>query len=157
MLNIIFCKNRAKNKTRAIESYFDVLGEEDWLKYEFVKKVIREIDGADVVEDKHICSPFKGQFPPSLLSASAKALILMYCEPDFTFNLSCCGNDCAELILEAADLREAENMDITIKLDHVIGFKQPFEICIQNTGQIVNTPEEMDDFFHEKWFPMEKN
>lgn len=142
MLRIVFW-----NTHRAIfdtSVYFSNSYEEEWFDYEIVKAMVWDIDRAVVLNRRHIQNSLHEQIAPSLLSASAKTLILIYCEPENVFNVSQCGDNCAKWILEIARLRQEENIDITINLRHIMNFgEEPFDIFIENTQQTVHTMKEL--------------
>jgi hypothetical protein len=58
-------------------------------------------------------------------------------DDSFIYNMSNCGNNCAKWILKIA-----EKKDLTVYLQHILRFEEPFEIEIMNTGKIVYTSAE---------------
>lgn len=124
--------------------YFNAANEKEYFDIDIVKKVIRDIDGAKVSGSDFIISSMDELIAPSMLSASAKTLIMIYCEPDIVFNASQCGDDAAKLILEIARLRREENRDITINLRRIMDFgEESFDIFIENTQQTVHSMKEL--------------
>ena len=121
-------------------SYFDNVYEDEWIEDEFVKEMIQAVDDSDVVNAHIIESPILGAITPRELSGGVKVLILMLKDDSFIYNLSNCGNNCAEWVL-----RIAEKKDLTVYLQHMIRFEGEFEIQIMNTGRIVHNPTEYVD------------
>ena len=66
-----------------------------------------------------------------------KVLILMSKDDSFVYNLSNCGDNCAKWVLKIA-----EQKDLTVYLQHIMGFYGLFEIQIMNTGNIVHNRAE---------------
>ena len=119
--------------------YFKNVYEESWITSPMAREMIADIDRSAVGEGAVIQSPIVGQIPPTSLSGGVKTLILIANEPQKVFNCSTCGDNCAKWILKMGRER-----DITINLHHLMDFgEQPFEIRIQNTGQIVHSMKEL--------------
>ncbi len=118
-------------------AYFDNVYEDEWIEDEFVKAMIQDVDHSKVISAHVIESPVFGAITPSGLSGGVKVLILMLKDDSFIYNLSNCGDNCAEWIL-----RIAEKKDLTVYLQHIFRFTGEFEIKIMNTGNIVRNPEE---------------
>lgn len=120
-------------------AYFNINYEPEWINSEFSRSVIRDIDKSEVINDFVIKSPVLGAIPPEKIAGGTKTLILMKFDTDGKiFNASTCGDNCAKWILEIANEK-----DLTIRLGHLMGFREPFKILILNTGNIVRT---MDEF-----------
>lgn len=119
--------------------YFKNVYEKNWITSPMAREMIADIDRSVVGEEAVIQSPIVGQIPPTSLSGGVKTLILIANEPQKVFNCSTCGDNCAKWILKMGRER-----DITINLHHLMDFgEQPFEIRIQNTGQIVHSMKEL--------------
>lgn len=119
--------------------YFKNVYEKSWITSPMAREMIADIDRSVVGEEAVIQSPIVGQIPPTSLSGGVKTLILIANEPQKVFNCSTCGDNCAKWILKMGRER-----DITINLHHLMDFgEQPFEIRIQNTGQIVHSMKEL--------------
>lgn len=100
---------------------------------ELVKEMVLDVDSS-VVESAHaISSPILGVIAPERLSGGVKALIIMYKEPELIVNASACGNNCAKWILEIG-----KKQDITVRLGYEMEFKEPFDICIMNSGHVIH-------------------
>ena len=120
------------------EVFFKNTYEDEWILDDFAKKVIKKIDGSEVVDAQAIKSPVLGMIPPTELSGGAKTLILIKNCPDKVFNASTCGDKCAKFILELA-----KKSDITINLRHVMDFgKSKLTAKILNDGSEVSNMEE---------------
>lgn len=117
--------------------YFDGAFRPEWLEDDLVKRMIKDVDGSDVIGPYLIISPVLGPIAPTYLSGGVKVLILLLKEPKFIYNLSNCGDNCAKWILEIA-----KDRDIIAFLGHIMRFDGNFEIEILNTGNIVHNMQE---------------
>lgn len=121
------------------EIYFKNTYEDSWILDDFAKKVIKKVDGSDVIDAQAIKSPVLGIIPPTELSGGVKTLLLIKNCPDEVFNASTCGDNCARFILELA-----KEKDITINLRHIMDFdKARFTAKILNDDSIVHNMEEL--------------
>lgn len=107
MLNIYF--GDMPSAIYNTEIYFKNTYEDGWILDDFAKKVIKKVDGSDVIDAQAIKSPVLGIIPPIELSGGVKTLLLIKNCPDEVFNASTCGDNCARFILELA-----KEKDITI-------------------------------------------
>ncbi len=130
MLKIQIRKDFDKVITK-IDKNFTYIKKTEWFKHDFVKRVIREIDHAEVV-DGDILRNQQGNFLADKLSTGAKALIMMY-ETDYIFNATSCGDNCAPFILELAEMK-----DLTICLRYYMTFPRDFTALILDTDTIIN-------------------
>ena len=118
--------------------YFKNVYEDSWITDPQAREMILDVDKSTVLDSAVIDSPVLGKIPPISLSGGVKTLILMKNEPDKIFNASACGDNCAKWILKLA-----ETKDLTINLRHLMDFgKEPFEILILNTNQVVHNMKE---------------
>ena len=121
------------------EIYFKNTYEDSWILDDFAKKVIKKVDGSDVIAAQAIKSPVLGIIPPTELSGGVKTLLLIKNCPDEVFNASTCGDNCARFILELAKAK-----DVTINLRHIMDFdKARFTAKILNDDSIVHNMEEL--------------
>lgn len=138
MLNIIFNRGTKdiedKNYVFSPDTYFKYNYEIEWFEDDFVKKMVLDVDNSCVESGNAINSPVLGIIAPERLSGGLKALIIMYKEPELVVNASACGDNCAKWILEIG-----KHQDITIRLGYEMEFKEPFEICIKNSGKIIHS------------------
>lgn len=118
-------------------SYFDNVYEDEWIEDPFIKEMILDVDKSSVVSAHVIESPVLGAITPKDLSGGVKVLILMSKDDSFVYNLSNCGDNCAKWVLKIA-----EQKDLTVYLQHIMGFYGLFEIQIMNTGNIVHNRAE---------------
>ena len=124
MLNIWYRGGDIKVMTDAPD-YFDVAFRPEWFEDDLVKKMIKDVDKSDVIGPYLIISPVLGPIAPTYLSGGVKVLILLLKEPKFIYNLSNCGDNCAKWILEIC-----KDRDIVAYLEHVMHFKDPFDIKV---------------------------
>lgn len=121
------------------EIYFKNTYEDSWILDDFAKKVIKKVDGSDVIAAQAIKSPVLGIIPPTELSGGVKTLLLIKNCPDEVFNASTCGDNCARFILELAKAK-----DVTINLRHIMDSdKARFTAKILNDDSIVHNMEEL--------------
>ena len=121
------------------EIYFKNTYEDSWILDDFAKKVIKKVDGSDVIDAQAIKSPVLGIIPPTELSGGVKTLLLIKNCPDEVFNASTCGDNCARFILELAKAK-----DVTINLRHIMDFdKARFTAKVMNDDSIVHNMEEL--------------
>ena len=106
---------------------------------DLAKRVVKKVDGSDVVDAQAIKSPVLGMIPPTDLSGGVKTLLLIKNCPDKVFNASTCGDNCARFILELA-----KKQDVTINLRHIMDFgKAKFTVNILNNDSTVHSMEEL--------------
>lgn len=87
----------------SVDTYFNNVYEEEWLDDAFVRRMVMDVDGSEVVSSQCIVSPVLGQIPPERLSGGVKALICLYAMDDFYPDLIVCGENCEPFILEIAE------------------------------------------------------
>lgn len=118
--------------------YFDNTYEEEWFEDDFVKEMIQDVDGSEVLSPHLVQSPVLGPITVKELSGGIKTLILMLKDDSYIYNASNCGNNCAKWILKIAGKK-----DLTIFLEHRMDFgKEDFEIEILNTKKLVHNMSE---------------
>ena len=139
MLNVFFGNMPEAVYNTAV--FFKNDYEDEWITAPFVKEMIRDVDHSEVIDNGVIDSPVLGKIPPLGLSGGVKTLILVLFEPGKVFNASTCGDNCAKWLL-----RIAASEDRTVNLRHIMDFgDEPFEIRIQNTGDVVHSMKELVD------------
>lgn len=148
MLSIIFNRGEKdienSNYVFSPDTYFKYNYEDEWFDDELVKEMVKDIDASTVMSAHAIDSPVLGIIAPERLSGGVKALIIMYKEPSLIINASSCGDNCAKWILEIG-----KRQDITVRLGYEMEFEEPFEIRIQNSGNIIHTYYEFLQEFQE--------
>lgn len=100
--------------------------------------MIKGIDNSDVISAYCIQSPVLGQIPPTKLSGSVKALILLYKQPELEIYATSCGDNCAKWIIEISKIQ-----DIHIVLIHLMLFNCDFEAYCVTSGTTIKT---FDDY-----------
>ena len=109
----------------------------EWLKDPFVQEMILSVDKSRYVDGLVIDSPVLGPIPPERLSGGVKTLIMIYEKPELCFNATSCGENCAEWLLEIG-----KKKDVTVCLEYLMTFAEPFEILIENENRIVTDAED---------------
>ena len=123
------------------DAFFNNTYDDAWITDELSVKMIKDIDGSEVVGSRLIDSPFLGAIPTERLSGGVKTLILMKFDPDHIFNASACGDNCAPWILKIG-----QEQDLTIRLGYLMDFgKESFDIEIANLHQIVHSMKELNE------------
>lgn len=113
---------------------FDAEYEPEWLEEPLVREMVKAIDKSEVISGELIQSPVLGPIPPTSLSGGLKTLILASHDDTRMYNLTSCGDNCAEWIMKLA-----KDKDITMRLGHYMNFEnlEDFEVEILNTGVVV--------------------
>ncbi len=139
MLNVYF--GEMKDSVFNTSLYFNNTYMDNWLEDEFAKKIIKDIDKAEVISNRAIDSKVLGVIPVTQLSGGTKTLLLIYNNREKVFNTSTCGDNCAKWILKIAKKKKE---DVTINLRHLMNFgNESFEIKILNTGDVVHNMGEL--------------
>lgn len=126
---------------------FDAEYEPEWLTEDLIKQMILSVDKSEVISGEVIRSPVLGTIPPTRLSGGVKTLIMASHDPSRMYNLTSCGDNCAEWAL-----RLAEDKDIVMRLGHFMDFSKvdSLEIEILNDYTVVHSYMELlDELF--KW------
>lgn len=140
MLQIYFGDYQGDNYIFNPDVYFDNVYEDEWMNEDLTKKMVKDVDGSEVVGPHLIDSPFLGPMSPDKLSGGVKTLILIAHDDQHVFNASACGDNCASWILQIAS-----DKDVLIRLGHIMYFgEKPFEIRVVNTGKIVRSMADLD-------------
>ena len=121
--------------------YFDNVYLDKWLEDDLTRKIIKNVDKAEVLGEKAIDSKILGVIPVTSLSGGTKTLLLMRHEPKKIYNASTCGDNCAKWILKIA---KESREDLVINLHHIMDFgDREFQIEILNNHQIVHNMSEL--------------
>lgn len=120
-----------------IRDYFNIFKEKEWFNKPVVKRIIKNIDKSDAIQDEFIQSPVLGAISPQALSDGCKAVILMEVLDDTVIYGSRCGDNCIPDILEIASRK-----DITIILHHAMKFPSKFDAYLIDINKYVHSKEE---------------
>ena len=121
--------------------YFNNTYLDNWFDSPLSKKILKQIDKADILSPQAVNTKALGVIPMTQISVGSKTLLLMLNEPDKVYNASTCGNNCAKLILEIA---ASLNQDLVINLHHLMDFgNKKFNIQILNSGIVVHNMKEL--------------
>lgn len=127
--------------------YFNLHKSKDWFNNDYVRKIIKDIDGVTAVKDEYMEEPILGAMSPERLSSGCKALILLYTVPDINIYASRMGDNCAKYIIDIS-----KEKDITITLHHAMLFPCDFEARILDNGVITHSAEEyLHEYFDWKY------
>lgn len=140
MLNIWFDGFKHKCVTNP-SKYFDIHKDKDWFNNDYVRRIIKDIDGVIAVKDEYMEEPIFGAMSPERLSSGCKALILLYIHPELNIYASRMGDNCAKYLIDMS-----KEKDITVTLHHAMVFPHDFDAVILDTGKEVHTRKE---YMHE--------
>lgn len=118
MLNIIFGGPFCGKCIMDNRIWFRQNKKPEWFEDEFVKRVIHEIDKAEVMFEEVIKDRFGHGIPPEYLSTGTKTLICIYYHPELQFNGTMMGDNCVPFLMEIA--REHE---VHIMLEHFMDLR----------------------------------
>lgn len=120
-------------------TFFNNVYSPEWLEDELAQRMIKSIDGGEVLGPNAIKSRILGLIPPEKLSSGVKTLLLMLFMPEHVYNASNCGDNCAYWILKIAKIH-----DVTINLYHLMDFgNRRFTARVANIDQVVHTMDEL--------------
>lgn len=144
MLNIYFGEipeQKYPNYVYNTSVYFDNTYLDSWITDEFSKKMIKDVDKADVLSPNAIDSKALGVIPVKQLSGGVKTLLLLQHDPSKIFNVSTCGDNCAKWIFEIAKIVDR---DLTINLRYLMDFSREefFTFRLVNSGQLIHNVQE---------------
>lgn len=138
MLTITF--KETDNVVPIPPAYFMWQPNADWITDEYARKMIKDIDKADVLDSCYITTPWLGTIPPEFLSGGVITLLCIINCPDKIFNATYCGSNCEKYLLDIG-----KNYDRTVYMQHIMMLKdcsEPFDIKFSETGETVHSREE---------------
>lgn len=139
MLSIYYGLYKGENYIDNPDLYFDNTYEDAWLEDPYSKAMVKDIDKSELIGPNLVISPVLGAIPVSRLSGGVKTLIQIAHDPEHVYNASACGDNCAAWLL-----RIGKEKDVLVRLGHQMRFtEEPFDIRIENTGQVVHTRKEL--------------
>lgn len=139
MLSIYYGLYKGENYIDNPDLYFDNTYEDAWLEDPYSKAMVKDIDKSELIGPNLVISPVLGSIPVSRLSGGVKTLIQIAHDPEHVYNASACGDNCAAWLL-----RIGKEKDVLVRLGHQMRFtEEPFDIRIENTGQVVHTRKEL--------------
>lgn len=130
------------------DELFKLFDYKEWFRDPFVIEMVETIDKC-----KFNGTSFTGDFGVfgfEELSSGSKALVLMYKHPEFVYDATRCGNNCAKWIVEVA-----KRVDLTISLRYDMRFHEDGAnflgdfYCI-NTEEMLHGDKDFDKVFY-KW------
>jgi hypothetical protein len=139
VLSIYYGLYKGENYIDNPDLYFDNTYEDAWLEDPYSKAMVKDIDKSELIGPNLVISPVLGSIPVSRLSGGVKTLIQIAHDPEHVYNASACGDNCAAWLL-----RIGKEKDVLVRLGHQMRFtEEPFDIRIENTGQVVHTRKEL--------------
>lgn len=120
------------------ETYFRNAYLDSWFNDPLAAKIIKSVDGSELIGPHQIISKQLGSITPLELSGGVKTLLLVRNEPQKVFNASTCGDNCARWLLNIG-----KKQNVMITLYHIMKFPwKSFQIRINNDGRIVTNMAE---------------
>ena len=134
MLKIIFGEDE-----RALYGpvWFKYNYEIEWFQDPLVQEMIIDVDKSRYIAGEYIESEVLGPISPLNLSGGVKTLISIYKNPDLIFDATSCGGNCAKWLQKIGELQ-----DVTVNLNYLMRFKDPFEAEICNENKIIHSYNE---------------
>lgn len=142
MLKIFFGYD--ENAILNVDMYFNNTYDDEWFDDEFVKRIVKEIDGSEVSDRQLIISPVLGQIPPERLSGGAKTLILLYETEDFYTDLIVCGSNCEDILLDIGEEKDVRCSlsGFDLSLESLGKGRHLTPVKCENDGTLLHTHEE---------------
>ena len=127
--------------------YYNNMVDENVILTDFGRKVIKTIDGGEVIDKNVIVTKALGGISQEYLSGGTKSLLTLYSDQSDGINLDICcmGNNCFPLLAELSEMKD-------IKL-YTEDWRDIFTdtglkaVKITNTGKILTTQQEWFDVF----------
>jgi hypothetical protein len=121
-----------------------------WLKDDFVKQMILDVDKTIVREDLSIYSPYLGVIPVDSLSTGVKNFMIAY-GTSFPIDASKCGDNCAKWICKIAKMK-----DLKVALYHIMVFPSNLQAVITNYDVNVNNYAEYHDIISDYFLNLDE-
>ena len=115
MLDIVYGRLNAPDCIIDSRVFFAEHKKPEWFEDEFVKRIIKEIDGAEVIFEEALKSRFGHGMSTDKLSTGSKTLICIYYYRDLTFYGTLMGDNCYPLLFEMA-----KDSDIRIMVENQV-------------------------------------
>ena len=127
-----------------LDDYFDMslYEEPNLVDNDFVREVLLDVEGTKVISNYVIDTKYIGIVSSEKISGGVKALLLMKEHPELIMNASRCGDNCSKWIQ-----RIGNEQDITITLNHMMEFSDPFEAVCVNTGKKLNSVDDYENAY----------
>lgn len=153
--NVLFPDDDLKelNDARATIRMFSIPGGnfQELFMQDYCKRVVREIDGSEIISPNIVESPWLGSIPPYQLSGSGSTLIVLYIQcknnqHDFYFRSSHIGDKCVPLLFELASQYDV-NMWLChrLKITEEIFNKYPGIMYSIDQDRVMESYEDFED------------
>lgn len=116
------------------EAWFDNQLGEEYITGDMEREMIKDIDKCEVISKNNVIHEWLGSMSPFSLSGTVKTLILVKNDPEHIFNGSFMGDLAAPWLLKIGQI-----CDRTVRFGYLPKFQEPFEIRIDNSGEVVHT------------------
>lgn len=155
MLNIHFGRDTLEEGTYIINplAWFSNNRKVQWFNDPFVRKMIKEIDNAEVIRDEAILKLDGHGITPEQLAGGTQTLICIYKNPDIMFMGSTMGDNCVPLLMQIADIYRER--DINVLLEHYMTFRDEDYGHLKIDGKISQRMDYLNAFgdFSDRWYP----
>lgn len=105
MLNLIFSRYKADDNALVYDDsriLFTQRKRAEWFQDQYVQRIIKEVDGATVVDGLVLKSRYGQIIPPEYLSTGSQTAICVYEFPDYIFNATQMGDNALYFALKLA-------------------------------------------------------
>lgn len=143
MLNIIIGRENINLDEVCMNSrlYFKRWKKPEWFETDFAKRVIKEVDKAEVLFEEALKNRFGRGMSTEQLSTGTKTLLLMKFEPDHIYYGTNMGDNCVPFIMEL--VKESKD-DITLLLEHFMDIPDEYEGMLKLNGELASIEEYED-------------
>lgn len=147
MLDIVYGRLNAPKCILDSRVFFAEHKKPEWFQNKFIQRVIKEIDGAEVIFEEALKSKFGHGMSPDKLSTGSKTLICIYFYRDLMFYGTQLGNNCYPFLFEMA-----KDSDISIMVENLVPVVRPYMgQFTMDYGKPVNDYWEFDAYCHREY------
>lgn len=140
------------------KSYYKSLKKPEWFRNDFARRVIREIDRAEIILDYAVrLIEYDNGYSVDSLSGGAKTLISMYNARNYIF-LAQMGENCIDFLEEIAADYEKEGKDLIIVSNWLMDFNFKYikEVYFINWDKTCYNQDEINDDIFPLWYQQER-
>lgn len=133
MLNIVLGRENIDLRKVCLNSrnHFTRFKQPEWFETDFAKRVIKDIDKAEVLFEEALKNRFGHGMSTEQLSTGTKTLLLLKFVPNWIYYGTNMGDNCVPYLME---LVSESNEDITILLEHFMDFPDEYEGMLKLDG-----------------------
>ena len=132
-----------------MDAYFDCQYDKEWFKDPIVKKMVKDVDLSDLLDNGTTMSPVLGPIPVTQISGGVKTLILAL-KTDMMVYGTAMGDNCSEWLAKIGKMK-----DVDIYFAHPMEFTTDLDAICVDTGRIIKTPKDFTKaWLHSEGFPI---